>query len=458
MLLKNKPAKFLVKRLATNFSFQYYKHKLYIPKYEALTKDELRDYQFKKIKKIISYSYTHIPYYHNLFTQINFKPSDFKSLEDIKLLPFLDKDIYRANYDSMVSNKYIKKLLPTVFTGGTTGAPLQLIRNYGDYGRERAYTEFAYKMAGMDHRVKTVYMRGKVADEKGIYHTVSDFGKTLYLSSHKMTGDILDNYLELIAGFKPILFYTLPSVGTVFAEHIIRKGGVNFDSLKWIFCPSENLYDFQAKAMQEAFNCKIGSFYGHAEHAILATKCKHSDLYHMLPHYGYCELIDEKGNPVKKPGIIGELVGTSFTNPASPLIRYRTGDYAALAENSCSCGRNSLLLENLQGREQSVAVDKNRSRINIGPELLCTIRDKSYQKMKQFRLEQNIIGELCVYIEPVEDASFTEISEGFKTFFEKLYPGMFDISVSQLKKKDEEKTSDKHLYFVQNLDLEHLND
>ena len=296
-------------------------------------------------------------------------------------------------------------------------------------------------------------MRGKVADNKGVYHKVADFGRTLYLSSHNMTADMMDDYIRLIRAFKPVLFYVLPSVGTVFAEYILRKRIPNFNSLKWIFCPSENLYDFQKNLMESAFKCRIGTFYGHAEHAVFAIKCEHSRLYHMVPHYGYCEIIDKQGRPVTEPGKSGEIVGTSFTNQSSPLIRYRTGDFAVLSDKKCPCSRNFLMLEELQGREQSVAVDKNNARINIGPELLCTIHDKSYRKIKQFRIEQKFIGELCVYLEPNEDAAFREVSEQFKMFFEGLYPNLFDIRIDRLQSQNNKGAVDKHLYFVQRLNI-----
>ena len=75
-------------------------------------------------------------------------------LKDIEKIPFIDKNIYRDNIGDMVLKKYRRKFLPTVFTGGTTGTPLMLYRNYSDYGRERAYTEFAYQALGMGPRRK----------------------------------------------------------------------------------------------------------------------------------------------------------------------------------------------------------------------------------------------------------------------------------------------------------------
>lgn len=453
-MLSKKYNKFLVKKIGTSIYPSYYWTKLHIKLSEKLSEKQQKKRQFDSIKKIITYAYENVPYYRQVFTEIGFKPSDFRRMGDIEQLPLMDKKTYRDNIEYMVSRGYPKKLMPTVFTGGTTGEPLMLYRSYGDYGRERAYSDFAYQALGMNPNVKTIYMRGKVSDEKGVYHKVSDFGRTLYLSSHQMTPDSLEEYIDLINAFKPVLFYVLPSVGTVFAEYILRKKITISGSLKWIFCPSENLYDFQKAMMEAAFKCKIGTFYGHAEHAVFAIKCDESDLYRMVPHYGYCELIDQKGRQITKTGQLGEIVGTSFTNQVSPLIRYRTGDFASRSEKKCPCGRNCLLLEKLQGREQSMAMDKRNVRINLGPELLCTIHDKSYRNIKKFWIEQRKAGELCVYIEPNEDTPFHEIKEPFRRLLEDLYPGHFDVVIDHAEHKPRDtRVVDKHLYFRQLMNI-----
>jgi phenylacetate-CoA ligase len=447
----SKPTKFLIRKLLTESSPSYHFTKRYIVKTERLSTEQLQDIQFNNLKKVLRNAFANVPYYQRTWRSIGFDPINFKHIEDLTQLPFIDKCVYRENSSDFISKKYIKRLMPTVYTGGTTGAPLLLYRSYGDYGRERAFREYAYRTLGMNIAVKTIYMRGKVSDEKGIYHKLSDFGNTLYLSSHNMKDEQIAEYIERIREFKPVLFYALPSVATVFGEYMHRKKVPHFDTLKWLWCPSENLYDFQRKLLENVFKCKIGTLYGHAEHAVFAVKCDKSDMYHMLPQYGYCELIDGKERTIKEEGVLGEIVGTSFANAVSPLVRYRTGDYAVYTTKNCPCGRNYMMLEKLQGREQCLAVDKRHARISVGPELLCTIHDKSYGMIKQFRIEQFKAGELDVLIDCHEPRNFTAASDLFKAFFEREYPGLFDINVKQIENEKIKKTTDKHLYFIQHI-------
>jgi len=451
MLLKSKPTKFLIKRALTSLMPSYYMTKKYIKNTEFFSTDQFNSLQLRNIKEILQHANNHIPYYRKLFRSVNFDPLKVRTIEDIRVIPFLTKNIYNENRNEIVSNRFPKKFIPKVYTGGTTGQPLLLYRNFGDYGRERAYTEYAYEMAGIDNRARKVYLRGKVDDENGIFHKISDFGNTLYLSSHNMKDEQLDKYVELIRQFKPKLLYTLPSVAMILAEYLQRKRIPAFESIKWLFLPSENLYEFQRKVIEEVFKSIIGTFYGHAEHAVFAIKCKNCDMYHVLPQYGYFELIDEKNQLIKEPGKIGQIVGTSFTNNISPLIRYKTGDYASYSDRECVCGKNYTILEELRGREQFLAIDKNNAKISIGPELLCTIHDRSYRKIKRFWIEQFKAGDLEIYLEINKSTKFEDASYLFKNFFQKTYPGLFNIKVNSFENGNRNNSSDKLLYFIQHV-------
>lgn len=447
----SKPTRFLIKKMMTNVSPSYFLTKRYINRTEKLSKEQLESIQLINLKKVIAHAFMKIPYYRRKWGELGFHLQDFNHMEDMAKLPFIDKSIYRDNGSDLICNKYYKKFMLKVYTGGTTGAPLLLYRSYSDYGRERAYTEYAYRTLGMDHAVKTIFMRGKVSDEQGIYHRLSDFGNTLYLSSHNMNDDQIAEYIERIREFKPVLFYTLPSVAAVFAQYMKRRKEPPFETLRWVFCPSENLYEFQRKLIEDVLKCRIGVFYGHAEHAVFAVKCEKSDMYHVVPQYGYCELIDEKGRTIKEEGVMGEIVGTSFTNAISPLVRYKTGDYAVYTTQKCPCGRNYMMIKNLRGREQCLAVDKRNSRISVGPELLCTIHDKSYGMIKQFRIEQHEAGKLDVLIRCHKPGDFSTAGNLFQAFFKKTYPNSFNINVKQLPHETNSGNRDKHLYFVQHI-------
>jgi len=433
----------------------YYATRRLIKSTEFASEDKLLEMQFRQLRKALIHAYDNSPFYRETFTAAGVNPHAMTDIREIQSYPLLTKDQYRKNVDRIMSQGAIKPLLIRTHTGGTTGEPLTLFRKLKDSAREKAFLDHVYEMQEMDPSSKTVYMRGEVFDSKGIYHHIGNMGNVLYLSSNNMTDKNLSHYVELIREFKPRLFYTIPSVATTFVEYMKRNNIPHFEELKWIFCPSENLYAAQRNFIEDVLHCRIATFYGHAEHAAQASLCTKSTMYHVLPQYGYVELVDNEGKIVDEEGMIGEIVATSFTNNCSHFIRYRTGDYAVYTEKKCGCGHHYKMWERIQGREQAIAISKKMEKISIGPDLLCTIFDKSFANIKQFKIVQQNVGELIFLVTPHEGSNIEEVTKYFKGIFDDRYPGGFDIVVQQ---PDENvlKRGDKHLYFKQYLDVEEL--
>lgn len=449
MLFRTKPARILAKRILTSVLPSYYRTLADIRRTERMDRDSIRHLQFQQLRRTLIHAYNKVPYYRDCFQRENLNPNDFCELSDIQNYPFLDRAILRGSMDILITSRIVKKLWPLVYTGGTTGAPLGLYRSFSDYGRERAFLEYSYRTMGMDPFAKKVYMRGSVGDARGQYHRKSVYCRTLYISSNNMDDSQLDLYMSLIRDYQPVLLYALPSVATVLAEYMDLNHVAPIESIKYAFLPSENIYDFQKELIERVFQCTIGTHYGHSEHTVFAVRCPESSLYHVLPQYGYVELIDEDGRPVSEEGEWGEIVGTSFTNRLCPLIRYRTGDFAMYTKERCRCGRNYPMWRKIRGRQQSVAIAKSGGRVSIGPELLCTLHDKSYGEIKQFQIKQVGKGELEIHITPRHQEGFTRARDYFIRFFDEQFPGMFNIKVIARETTLELKSSEKHLYFIQ---------
>lgn len=445
----------LAKYVYIKHSPTYYRTMRFLRVSESLSEESLQAWQFRQLRKILTHVYEKVPYYRETFKQAGLDPRDMANLGDMLNFPLVSKEQYRDNVSKFIAEDVTKAALIRVYTGGTTGTPIPLYRSPSDFAREKAFEDYAFWMLEMDPFCKSVYMRGEVDDKRGRYHYVGNFGRTLYLSSHNMGDMNLELYVKLIRDFRPRLLYALPSVATVLAGYMDRMGMPPFDGLCWAFCPSENLYNFQTKLLERVFECRVGTFYGHAEHAVLATCCTKSRLYHVLPQYGYAELIDGNGDPVAEEGKSGEIVCTAFTNSCCPLIRYRTGDHAIYATKKCRCGRSYQTWKRIEGRGQALAVAKNRGLVPIGPDLLCTIHDKTYGKIRQFGIEQRHVGELTVKVVPYEYSAMSEIREYFKRVFVDQFPGNFDVKVDQVEKLTLSK-SEKHLYFIQRIEAKTL--
>jgi phenylacetate-CoA ligase len=449
MLIKKTYTKQLIKYLYCYLSPVYYHTRYMLKRTERWSEDKLHAFQLNQLKLTLRKAYESVPYYQSIFKERNLHPDDIKNVKDIERLPTLSKEEFKSNIDSFISTNKSKKRLIRVFTGGTTGEPMPLYRDINDFAREVAVADYAYTVLGANPFAKSVHIRGEVNDSNGCFYKKGLFNRRLFLSSSNLSDENLKLYVKLIRDFKPRLAYTLPSVATILAEYMERNKEGPFESLLWACLPSEALYDFQEKLIERVLDCKVKTYYGHAEHTVFATQCMENKQYHILPQYGLTELIDKDGNVIRKPGVEGEIVSTAFTNRSCPLIRYRTGDYGSYTSQKCSCGRNYKLLSSFEGRGQSVAIAKDNSHIPIGPLLLCTLHDKAYGKIKYFQIEQRRVGELIIWVLPHMKNNFNDIANMFTNIFAKRFPQKFYIKVKMHAGNYEHNRSLKHRFFVQ---------
>ena len=440
----------IVKNVYTACSPTYRRTAQMLRSTEHLPQESLRALQLDQVKEMLIHAQKKAPYYRETFRRAGVDAREVTDLGDIESFPFLTKETYRDRVDEFIADDVPRALLIRLYTGGTTGAPVPLLRTFPDFARERAFADYAYQTVGMDPFCKSVYMRGEVNDRKGRYYYVGNFGKTLYLSAHNTSDENMALYVDLIRRFRPLLLYTLPSVAALLASFMQSNGIAPFDELRWAFCPSEELHKFQKELIESVLRCRIGTFYGHAEHAALAVRCTESEMYHVVPQYGYVELIGEDGKPVTEEGGRGEIVATAFANRCCPLVRYRTGDYAVRTTRECPCGRRYPMWERLEGRGQALAVSKDGGRISIGPSLLCTIQDPAYGKIRQFEMEQRRAGEIIVRIVPHTAGDAAQVTAYIENAFAEQFPGRFDVEVL-LCEALVRSGSGKHRYFVQHL-------
>lgn len=439
-----------MKKWYASHASTYHRTSRLIHQTEYRSREEIETWQTARIKKVLTHAFHQSPFYQETFHKAGVDPSHFASLEDIQAYPFLTKARYRDNIGDILSRDAVRPALIRTSTGGTTGEPLPLYRFVSDFAREKAFIDHVYKVAGMDPACRRAVLRMVVGDRKGVYQRIGDRGRSLYLSSHNMSDANLAEYTKRMRDFQPQMLYTLPSVAMILAGYMERNAIPPFGEMKWVFCTSENLYDFQAEYLKKAFRCRITSFYGHAEHGVMASKCAQSDHYHVFPQYGYTELIDEEGRPVTEEGAEGEIVTTAFSNACCPLIRYRTGDYAVLTREKCGCGREYVLWKSLRGREPAVAIARNSARVSIGPALLCTIFDKTYTHIKQFQIVQDQPGALTIKFLPHDVNKTKEINHYFRKIFDEQFPDHFHITTEQVD-ESEFKKNGKHRYFIQNV-------
>ncbi len=354
---------------------------------EKWTKEQIERHQLNEIKRIIKYAYDNTEGYYKLYNEHGITPKLIKSINDFQTIPFVTKELIRDNLPDFSIDIKDKEY---VTTGGSTGIPFGFYREKIAFAKELASKAHQYFRIGWKEGERQMVFRGMVISSSDHIQYYPDFFE-LRCSSYHLTPEIMEYYRQKALEFQPDWLKCYPSSGFIFAK-FLKETGRSFPPLKGILCASENLYDYQKEFLSMVFKTRVFSHYGHYELATLAGFCEYEDIYHVLPQYGYAELIDKDGNRVIQSGGIGEIVGTSFIMHATPFIRYKTMDLAVLKGWNCpSCKRPYQLWEKIEGRLQEFIITRTGRYISM---TAMNMHDDIFDHIKQFQFHQKTKGEV----------------------------------------------------------------
>ena len=363
--------------------------------------ERAREYQLDQLRHIVALAYEKTGYYQRSFRDIGFEPGHLKTVEDLARLPTINKDVLRENLDEMCTVSPTSSQVDYISTGGSSGMPLSFY-----IGADRSATEYAYLVASwqrVGYRTGMVQaiVRGRITEENGagLYHEYDPILRRHYYSNFHMTDDNVRRYLDHIATIGPCYLQVYPSSANSLASCIQRQGRSAPTNILGILAGSENVYDGDRQTAERVLGVRYFSWYGHCEKLVLAAECEHSTAYHVWPTYGYCELLDNDGNPVTEPGQRGEIVGTGFINRVVPFIRYRTGDYATYESDRCKeCGREHMILTKIEGRwPQGCLIAADGSMISM---TAINLHDDTLENIVEYQFYQSLAGEAVFRIVP----------------------------------------------------------
>jgi phenylacetate-CoA ligase len=183
----------------------------------------------------------------------------------------------------------------------------------------------------------------------------------LYCSSYHLAPDLIPSYFDALKKYQ--VSYLLGYTSSLFA---LAETALNTkrDDLRFkvVITNAEPVFDYQRELIEAAFHCPLRETYGMSETVAAASECEQRRL-HLWPEAGWLETVN--GSESLPTGVSGDLVCTGLVNADMPLIRYRVGDRAALAETSeaCACGRTLPLLAQLEGRIDDVLFTPDGRRI-----------------------------------------------------------------------------------------------
>lgn len=304
------------------------KYLIEIKKHDSWGKENIREYQNKKLEEILDYSVKNIPYYRNLWKKLK---SDDPQLDhlNIKNWPILEKETIRNSPGQFMSEIVNKKELINITTSGTSGKPMSFW-----YDK----TAISYWYALCEHRIKNwngvsekdnwANIGGQlicdINNDKPPFWTWNLAMKQLYLSSYHITPGNVKSYLDALKKYR--IKFIWGYVSSIF--NIAKEGlsqNLDFPKLSLIITNAEPLFEHQKIIIEKAFGCAVIQTYSSCEFAFGACEGPEGNMY-IWPEAGYIETLSESGS-ISTCGE-GQLIVTGFLNKAMPIIRYRLGDTA----------------------------------------------------------------------------------------------------------------------------------
>jgi len=389
----------------------------FIKSTEFLPKEKLVKMQEKLLKKTLIYSTSKVPFYRRLGIKISSSDNAFRIIREF---PLIDKNFLKENMKLFLSTDINLLNIYYTSTGGTSGRQFTFYIEKEAYIKEWSFMISLWERAGYKLGDRIATFRGvKIkGTSKGIYWQEQPLYNALEMSPFHLNHETALLYIKKIIEWKPKFLHGYPSAITLLAKFVKECNlEEKIPTIKAVLLTSENIYAWQRELISEVFRTRVFSWYGQTEKVALAGECEYSSLYHIFPQYSYVEVVDKNGEPVDE-GEEGEVVGTGFLNRAMPFIRYKTGDYAKLAENvGCVCGRDYMLLEYVKGRHdfEYFVVGKRGSIITV---TALNIHTDAFENCERFQLYQDTLGKLVIKVAPIPgkftDKDIKKIEKAFK--------------------------------------------
>jgi len=328
---------------------------------ERLSREDLDQLQSHELRRTVIQAVSRTPYYRNLFRELGLAPDMIRTPRDLLRLPLLDKETVIAQADELraVGVPSVR----TYFTSGTTGTTLAV--PIDDASRQRNYAFFARALswAGVENGRSATFAGRPIVPAKWSRPTTvwrwNPAMRNRLFSSYHLSPANAVAYSRALCTCAPDYIDSYPSSLSLLAS-LLRDGGLPAPRPKAIITSAETLTEPQRELIEEVFGARCFDQYGCTEQSVFTSQCERGT-YHVHPEYGIVEVLRD-GEPVRV-GESGEIVCTSFTNDAFPLLRYRLGDMAVLGEGDCPCGRAFPVLHRIIGRLDDVLVTPDGRRV-----------------------------------------------------------------------------------------------
>jgi phenylacetate-CoA ligase len=316
----------------------------------------VRARQIVALRRMLRHAAATVPYYRDLFCRAGFRPETVSAISDLQSLPLLTKADIRARGSELLSESFRGRPLTRKTTSGSTGVPLEVRLDAGGLSWKRACTVRSDEWSGWQRGGRVAKVWGNPDYRRhGVKGWLRNrlYERAVHLDTLDMTPDSIRQFVAALNHTGPELLFGHAHSVYLLAEFIDRHG-LKAHRPAGIITTAMVLHDWQRRRIEATFGCAVTNRYGCEEVSLIACECERHHGLHVNVDSVLVEVIRD-GRPAP-PGTPGSIVVTDLSNFAMPLVRYLIGDVGVLSETICPCGRGSVRLESIEGREADYVV------------------------------------------------------------------------------------------------------
>ena len=393
---------------------------------ECMNRDKLKELQNERFLKQVRNVWDNVPYYKKKMKDIGLSLDDIKSIDDLHKLPFVTKDDLRETYPYGLFARPIKDCVRIHSTSGTTGRRVVAGYTQHDIDLWNDCTSRALVAAGAtkDDVVQVCYGYGLFTGGAGLDGGSRKVGcLTIPMSSGNTS-----RQLQFMTDLGTTIICCTPSYAAYLAESIHEAGIRDKIKLKAGIFGAEAWSEGMRETIEDMLGIKAHDIYGLTElsgpgvsYECIAQKGMHINEDHFI-----AEVVDPETLEPLPVGSKGELVFTSITKEAFPLLRYRTKDICVLNDEPCSCGRTHIRMSKPMGRSDDMLIIKG---VNVFPsQIESVLIEQGYQPNYQIVVDRVKNSDVCEVRVEMPSEEFT----GELTKLNRMEKGLSDAIKNML--------------------------
>ncbi|MGA8752334.1 phenylacetate--CoA ligase family protein [Candidatus Deferrimicrobium sp.] len=377
------------------------------PDKECMDREELEQFQLERLQSTLNRVYAHVPFYRKKFDALGISPEDIGSLSDLPRLPFTTKEDVSGNYPYGLFAVPLREVVRIHASSGSTETSSVVGYTRNDIAMWSKLVARILVAGGVtkDDVVQVSFRYGLFTGGFGLHYGAERLGASVIPAS---SGNTV-RQIQIMKDFKTTALVSTPSYAMLVADTIRELGiPISAFSLKYGLFGGEPWSEKMRREIQDALGIIATDNYGLSEviGPGVSGECLERNGLHINEDHFLVEVIDSKTFQPVRPGETGELVITTLTKEAFPMVRYRTRDLTSLKAGDCPCGRTGRRMSRLTGRTDEMLIIRG---MKVSPTKIESLLFEIEGQEPNYRIvidRKGAMDEVTVLVEAAGEASF----------------------------------------------------